>query len=180
MIPEEFPEEMPGYNPDLNSDIPVYNQPGLGEQMFPPEMMPADIPAGFEPFGIPGLGEQMFPEDMPQEMQEDLPVELQDTSEIQQNEYERDTLLGLLESAQGLDQNTRNIVQERINSLDLEIQHQKQNVNMLMSRKSAVVNPGLSSIMDRQRVINTSSGYEDDLRNFFEEIKNPPLWRVLG
>jgi len=180
--PGMFPEEMPGYDPGLNPDggIPVFDEPGLGEQMFPPEMMPADIPAGFEPSGIPGLGEQMFPEDIPQEMQDEVPLELQDTSEIEQNEYERDNLLKLLESAEGLDQNTRNIVQEKINSLDTEIQQQKQKVDMLLSRKGAVVSPGASSTMDKYRVVNASSGYEDDLRNFLAEIKNPPRWRVLG
>lgn len=179
--PGMFPEEMPGYDPGLNPDggIPVFDQPSLGEQMFHPEMMPADIPAGFEPSGMPGLGEQMFPEDIPQEMQDEIPIELQDTSEIEQNEYERDNLLKLLESAEGLDQNTRNIVQEKINSLDTEIQQQKQKVDMLLSRKGAVVSPGASSTMDKYRVVNASSGYEDDLRNFLAEIKNPPMWRVL-
>jgi hypothetical protein len=129
---------------------------------------------------MPGLGEQMFPEDIPQEMENEIPFEMQDTSEIQQNEYERDTLLNLLESAQGLDQDTRNIVQQKIQSLNTEIQQQKQRVDMLMSRKGAVVNPGFSSTMNPQRVVNASSGYEEDLREFFMEIKNPPLWRVLG
>jgi len=177
-----FPEEMPVYDPGLEPDgqMPFSpTEPGLGEQMFPGDMMPADIPPMFEPT-MPGLGEQMFPEDIPQEMENEIPFEMQDTSEIQQNEYERDTLLNLLESAQGLDQDTRNVVQQKIQSLNTEIQQQKQRVDMLMSRKGAVVNPGFSSTMNPQRVVNASSGYEEDLREFFMEIKNPPVWRVLG
>lgn len=163
-----FPEEMPNYNPEINQNNNMQffsDDLNLGSKMLAPDIIPANMPSTFQPI-MPGLGEKMFPDDMSQNMGYAI--------------NDKNILLDLIESTKGLDQRTKNITQKRIRSLTDEIQKQRERIDMMLYRKNPNINDAFSIVMDNKRVINASSGYEEDIKIFMEEIKNPPMWRVLG
>jgi hypothetical protein len=174
MFPSEIPENVP-------------QQDGLMPTDFEP-MFPSEIPEGTEeqpltfPGAEPGLGEEMFPSEIPEgQMPEGFqsPLDSLNVDNILSDETERDFLLNFLKNNQNMDDTSKQLIQQQISQLSTQISEQQTTLKQMSYNAKTVKNSAVPVIMNRETPISASSGYEIDIRNFFQEIKNPPMWRVL-
>jgi hypothetical protein len=174
MFPSEIPENVSPTDEMMPTNF---------EEMFPSEIPEGEEPPLAFPGSEPGFGEEMFPSEIPEgEIPQSLqsPMDALNINEISSNETERNFLLNFLKTNQNIDETSRGLIQEQINQLTVQINEQQSTLKQMSYNAKTVKNSAVPIIMDRQTPINSSSGYEGDIRAFFEEIKNPPVWRVLG
>jgi len=173
MFPSEIPENVPQEDELMPTNF---------EQMFPSEIPEGEQPPLAFPGAEPGLGEEMFPSEIPEgQMPEGLqsPFEALNIENVTADQTERDFLLNFLKTNQNIDDTSKQLIQQQINQLTTQISQQETTLKQMSYNAKTVKNSAVPVIMDRQTPIKASAGYENDIRNFFEETKNPPKWRVF-
>jgi hypothetical protein len=177
-MPSMFPEEMPTEMPADNS-FPTQQQGDMFPEMFPAEVQPQSFGNVNQNYSQP-FEPDFSNGDMLQFSKQNPNFEMMslDATQFDQNQSQRDPVIDFIDKTP-LPNTPTGVSENQQNKFATE-QQTEQTLNQSDVSRNAVNIPGSVRNKDTKTPIKASAGYEGDISNFFEEIKNPPMWRVLG
>ena len=182
---------------DITQEELQRNQPNTipinfdSNNMFPSEVLPEELgkanPYEFEPFDpkenlsdvFNPLRDELGYTPTDYEMIDFDPNKNNLTDTMSENQDQKE-LLTYLDSTPTISSFEETGINRRIDQLNAKTDDQNKKISSLEYSKGTAVTPSSGKITNQTTPINASIGYEGDIRSFFEEIKNPPRWRVLG
>jgi len=173
MFPEETPSEVPN-----EQGFPMEPAGDMFPQMFPSEIPNQSFGDMNQNYSENFQENQFASDNLLQTQNKEFEMMSLDATQLEQNTTQRNPMMEFIDktplpnSAQGVAQNQQTPPTEQ--------QTTAPTTNQFSNARNPVTIPASVRNKDTKTPIKASAGYEGDIANFFEEIKNPPMWRVLG
>jgi len=156
-------------------EVPYFDQ--TAENMFPEEFVPEETPDDYNVMDELGnFIPSMFPDSTIRDMGELGIIPKFNTNDSAIPDFD---LLSRSGANSEISEDLLKKIENIANTIQSQSETQKKITNQLANFKPTFNPYGAVNVLDKSKKISATLGYDEDIRVFLGNIKNPPEWRVL-
>jgi len=156
-------------------ETPYFDQ--TAENMFPEEFLPEDDLGGSDVLDeVENFIPSMFPESRQRNMGE---LGVIPNFQVNDSAVPDLNLLSGMNRDMGISDDLMKKIEQITDAIQTQSEKEKKMINQLDTFKPTVNSYAGANILDKNKKISATLGYDEDIAIFLGNIKNPPEWRVL-